>query len=85
MALSDEWEEEHLTPGGWVSGSYKHDFGKHELVEVPADAVLTVRRHVSVGAIGATPRVSESETLLTENKEEVSRLLAKFGKPTFSC
>lgn len=85
MAASDEWEEVHLTPKGWVNGSYKHDFGKRVEEPMPMDAVLTVRRHVYVGAIGADAKVTETETPLIEDKAKIEELRSKFGKPTFGC
>ncbi len=85
MSVSDEWEEVHLTPAGWVDGSYKHDFGKRKDVPVPPDAVLTVLRHVTVGAIGASAKVREEETLLSADAALIAELRAKFGKPTFGC
>lgn len=85
MSVSDEWEEVHLTPTGWVDGSYKHDFGKRKDVPVPLGAVLTVFRHVTVGAIGASPKVREVETLLSTDAALIAELRAKFGKPTFGC
>lgn len=85
MAYSDEWEDEHLTKTGWVSGSYKHDYGRGEIRPIPADAVLTVRRHVYVGAMGATPSVDVSETVLSPDVELIIELRKKFGEPTFAC
>jgi len=85
MAYSDEWEDEHLTKGGWVSGSYKHDYGHAETRPVPADAVLTVRRHVYVGAMGARPSVDVSETFLVDDRVLVAELRKKFGEPKFGC
>lgn len=85
MSVSDEWEEVHLTPSGWVDGSYKHDFGKRVDVPVPKDAVLTILRHVTVGAIGASANVREEETPRTTDASLITELRAKYGKPTFSC
>lgn len=85
MALSDEWEDEHLTHSGWVSGSYKHDYGHGKSRPVPADAVLTVRRHVYVGALGARPSVDVSETALSHDKELIAELRQKYGEPKFAC
>lgn len=85
MAYSDEWEDEHLTQTGWVSGSYKHDSGRGETRPIPAAAVLTVRRHVYVGAMGATPSVDVSETVLSPDVELIKELRKKFGEPTFAC
>ena len=85
MSVSDEWEEVHLTPAGWIDGSYKHDFGKRVDVPVPKDTVLTVLRHVTVGAIGASAKVREKETALTTDASLIAELRAKHGKPNFSC
>lgn len=85
MALSDEWEDEHLTPNGWVSGSYKHDHGHREERPVPPDAVLTVRRHVVVPAMGARVSVDVSESPLISDTARINELLAMFGEPTFGC
>ncbi|MEN5338892.1 hypothetical protein ABE583_02715 [Stenotrophomonas sp. TWI143] len=84
MSLSNEWEDEHLTPSGWVSGSCKHDFGREER-PVPLDAVLTVRKHVVVGAIGALPHVDVSETNLTDDIGLIASLRKTFGEPKFGC
>ncbi len=85
MSASDEWEEVHLTPNGWVDGSYKHDFGIRVEEPIPSDAVLTIRRHVYVGAIGADAKITETETPRIGDKERIAELRAKFGKPTFGC
>lgn len=85
MSVSDEWEEVHLTVAGWVDGSYKHDFGKRVDVPVPKDAVLTVSRHVTVGAIGSSAMVREEETPLSTDASLIAELRAKHGKPTFGC
>lgn len=85
MAASDEWEEVHLTPKGWVDGSYKHDFGRRDEKPTPIDAVLTVRRNVYVGAIGADAKITENETPLIKDEKKIEELRSKFGKPIFSC
>ncbi|MGY8527582.1 translation initiation factor 1 [Paracidovorax citrulli] len=84
MALSSEWEEVHLTPSGWVDGSYKHDNsnGVSE-VPVPADAVLSVRRKVYVASTFSKPDISEEETVRSSNESLIAELKAKFGKPVF--
>lgn len=84
MALSDEWEEVHLTPNGWVDGSYKHDGGREGTEAVPRDAVLTILRHVYVAAIGATAVSTETETRLIDDEERIAELRALHGRPTFS-
>jgi hypothetical protein len=84
MALSNEWENMHLTPSGWVQGSTKLDFQRSsEYRPVPEDAVLTAYREVYVGAIGATAQVTENTTKLSSDAELINSLMAKFGKPQF--
>jgi len=83
--LSNEWEDEHLTKTGWVSGSYRHDHGHSETKDVPEGTVLTVRRHVTVGAIGAKPNIDVSETAHIDDHALIRALRAKFGEPTFGC
>lgn len=84
MAASDEWQLLHLTPGGWVDGGGKYDFTGVEGKPVPVDAVLTVKRHVYVGAIGAAPKIDESEMPSSKDQELIQSLLQKYGKPVFS-
>jgi hypothetical protein len=42
MARSSEWDDWHLTPRGWISGSYRLD-SAHKRIEPPSDRVLTLR------------------------------------------
>ena len=41
MSLSKERQEYHLTPGGWIEGTFHRDFGV-DVVPVPEDRVLTI-------------------------------------------
>ncbi|MEL6776507.1 MAG: hypothetical protein AAFO06_04560 [Cyanobacteria bacterium J06597_16] len=43
MALTDEWQEWHLTPDGWVEGSYKTDFSETVTVDTPDNVVFSLR------------------------------------------
>ncbi|AMR80273.1 hypothetical protein [Cupriavidus nantongensis] len=83
MAASNEWEEVHLTPAGWVDGSFRYDSGRVEEVAVPSDAVLTVRRRVYVASTFSKPDISEEETRRTDDSALIEELREKFGKPTF--
>ncbi|WP_094676412.1 hypothetical protein [Hydrocoleum sp. CS-953] len=42
MSASNEWEEWHLTPDGWIEGTLKTDFSRKE-VEIPTNRVATYR------------------------------------------
>jgi hypothetical protein len=83
MAASDEWQEQHLTPSGWILGSGKYDFEGKEERPTPPDTVLTVRRHVYVGAIGARANVDESRFERSNDKELIRALLEKYGQARF--
>ncbi|AJG18165.1 hypothetical protein [Cupriavidus basilensis] len=82
MSISEEWEEMHLTPGGWVGGSYRHVPGPEVTVVRPADDVLTVRRHVCATYCGPS-RTTEDRTPQTEDMALIESLLARFGSPAF--
>ncbi len=86
MGLSNEWQVKHLTNDGWVGGGYRLDCGDKKDDVVPSDAVLSVRRHVTVGKLGApsSMNVDESETKHTNNQALIDSLISKYGKPQFS-
>ncbi|RLK33813.1 translation initiation factor 1 [Cupriavidus plantarum] len=83
MSINDEWEEMHLTPGGWTAGSYRHTPWPAVDVPRPDPIVLTVRRHIS-GVYGGTSRVVEERTPLTSDMSQIEALLVKYGSPTFA-
>lgn len=86
MAASDEWEDMHLTPVGWVQGSCKLDYGGLKEVATPTNRLVTVHRSAYCGAIGApsSASVEESVTYCAADKDAVIRALLKHGKPKFS-
>lgn len=81
-STNDEWEIMHLTPAGWMDGSYRHEPGEAVAIAAPADDVLTVRRHVSA-TYGGPCRVVEDRTPRTEDMALIEQLLTKFGAPGF--
>lgn len=83
MAASNEWEEMHLTPAGWVQGSALYDFKRKEPKPTPSDAVLTVRRHVYLPAYGAKVQVDETRSELSRDADLIKALLERYGEPTF--
>lgn len=83
MPNSEEWEELHLTPAGWIAGSYRHTPWPAVDVETPAANVLTVRRHVSA-VYGGQSRAVEDRTPQTEDMALIESLLARYGSPQFN-
>ena len=85
MAASNEWEVQYLTESGWVTGGYKLDCGEHKQDSRPENAVLSVRRHVTVGKLGApsSMKVDESRSNLISDSAKIDSLLAKYGEPNF--
>ncbi len=63
-SANDEWEIMHLTPTGWMDGSYRHEPGEAVAIAPPADDVLTVRRHASTAG---RPAWSRTRTPRTEH------------------
>jgi len=85
MAVSNEWEIQYLTESGWVSGGYKFDCGDQKKDEKPEGAVMSVRRQVTVGKLGAPSaiNVDESRSNLIQDIEKIKSLLLKYGEPPF--
>ncbi|WP_420995202.1 translation initiation factor 1 [Cupriavidus sp. 30B13] len=83
MSVSEEWEEMHLTPDGWVAGSYQHVPGPVVTRAAPANEVLTVRRHVTA-TYGGPSRAVEDRTPRTDRLEVLEQLLDRYGSPAFS-
>ena len=43
MIFTKEWWDFHLTPSGWVQGSYQPEKGDEQKLEVPGNVILTRR------------------------------------------
>lgn len=79
MSASDEWQDRHLTPHGWVDGSYRVDGSGVTHVDVPPDRLLTVR-HSEYSGWGANIVRSDGEHYRAPGQDEqIAFLLAKFG------
>ena len=79
MSASDEWQDRHLTPAGWVEGSYRVDGQGITWVENPSDCVLTVR-HSEYSGWGSNIVSSDDVKWEHEDKSLISELLAKHGE-----
>ncbi|MCF7456248.1 MULTISPECIES: hypothetical protein [Vibrio] len=82
MAASNEWQEQHLTPKGWVTGNAKYDNGYKDS-PTPEDVVLTVRKSMYLGSSHGKPHIDLEETFRSKDSVLVQELLDQFGEPTF--
>ncbi len=82
MSNNEEWEELHLTPAGWIAGSYRQTPWQAVDVTPPDSAVLTVRRHVTAIYCGAS-RAVEDRTPQTQDMALIESLLSRYGSPEF--
>jgi hypothetical protein len=85
MAASNEWQVLHLTNEGWLGGGHHLDCGDRKNDVIPSGTVLSVRRHVTVGKLGApsSMNVDESETKHTNDQSLIDALIKQYGKPQF--
>lgn len=77
MAQSREWQDWHLTPNGWVGGSYKGDGGGEE-IPPPLGLVLT-QRYVEKISYGSIDGDVKDPSFGDINSKLVQDLIAKFG------
>ncbi|MFH0728114.1 MAG: hypothetical protein V2B19_17455 [Pseudomonadota bacterium] len=80
MSLSKEWQEYHLTPHGWIEGSFKGDFGSSTEVEKPKDCVLTIVCYDERTSIHSEPYFYDRIDWETDDKKLVGQLKRKFGE-----
>jgi hypothetical protein len=80
MAASDEWQERHLTPRGWIDGSYRVDGQGRVEVEPPTDRMMTVR-YEEIWSLGMHSIKKGSDVMWkSEDQALINELLAKFGE-----
>lgn len=84
FASGEAWVEAHLTPSGWMYGSYKDEDAHPVLIPAPSESVLTVRRHYIVCGAAAPRRLSEIRTTRADSAREIIRLLEAYGEPHFN-
>ncbi|CAG1007652.1 hypothetical protein ANAEL_03565 [Anaerolineales bacterium] len=78
MAISDEWTEWHLTPGGWRPGSYETDSNSGQIAP-PEDRVMTCIYRETMSGPSDRPSESVTEEWRTDNAAVLQALLDKFG------
>ena len=79
MSASDEWQDRHLTPLGWVDGSYRVDGAGTIFVKEPEDRVLTVR-YSEYSGWGSNIHRSDKVKWRHPDEHRVTELLAKYGE-----
>ena len=79
MSGSKEWTEWHLTINGWEKGSYRVDFGGTTNKNSPKDRVLTMIYYETITSSFSPLDTNIKETWISEDKEQVNRLLKQYG------
>ena len=81
MSLSKECQEYHLTPRGWVEGSFRGDvLGGTKEVAPPKDRVLTILCYDERTSIHSEPFFYDHVDWEAGDKDIISQLQKKFGK-----
>lgn len=81
MEFSHEWTDWHLTPRGWVKGSYKVDFGEEKIVDPPLDRVLTRRYEEMIASVSAPLKIVKRNIWDNGNSEQIKTLYKKHKFP----
>lgn len=80
MTLSKEYQEYHLTPKGWVEGTFKGDtLGATSEVEIPDERVLTIRCYDVTPSLHSKPYFYDKITWECSDKDLISKLKMKYG------
>lgn len=81
MSLSKECQEYHLTPRGWVEGSFQGDaIGGANKVETPDDRVLTVACYDELSSAFSKPYFHDQVLWQSGDKSLLEQLKTKFGE-----
>ena len=81
MSLSKEYQEYHLTPNGWIEGSFKGDaFGGFNKLPNPSDRVLTIACCDEISSPYSKPSYYDNITWESEDKNKIAKLKAKWGE-----
>jgi hypothetical protein len=80
MSASHEWTDWHLTPNGWIEGSYQVDFAGVTERPIPPDRVMTVRWDEFLGALQGKMHRTHREQWRSDDAAIVEQLLQKFGE-----
>jgi hypothetical protein len=81
MDFSHEWTDWHLTPRGWVKGSYKVDFKNEVSVEAPKNRVLTRRYEEIITSVSAPLKIVKTNVWDNGKTEMIKKLYKKYQFP----
>jgi hypothetical protein len=74
MSASDEIDEMHLTPRGWLQGSQKVDFAGWTHRDTPPDVLLTVSFREHMSSSFSTMDLTAAETKVAADGEILAAL-----------
>lgn len=81
MSLSKECQEYHLTPRGWIEGSFKGDvIGGSKEVPTPADRVLTIACYDEIPSAFAKSYFHDQIVWQSEDKRLIEQLKVNWGE-----
>lgn len=81
MSLSKECQYYHLTPNGWVQGSFYGDaLGGTTEVPLPKDSVLTIGCYDEIPAAFVKPFYYDQIIWESEDKQQLEKLKNKWGE-----
>ena len=80
MSLSKESQEYHLTPRGWIEGSFRGDvLGSSKDVGIPKDRVLTIACYDELPSVYSKPYFYDQVVWESEDKQAINHLKKKYG------
>ncbi len=80
MSFSKESQEYHLTPNGWVMGSFKGDaLGGAEERPIPEERVLTIVCTDEISSPYSSPRYYDNVIWESKNHKLIKELKKKWG------
>lgn len=79
MAISRQWTEWHLTPGGWVSGSSRRDGEGNVWRDEPEERVVTFVYQEQIDKSHPEPVATVQESWRSKVASNIDHLLAEHG------
>jgi len=80
VGLSTERQQYHLTPRGWITGTFHPDMGRPTEVPTPEDRVLTLECVDKQSSIYAKPTAHDFVAWASTDKAAIEELQKQFGE-----